>query len=103
MGPDLTGAATRFGPALPALLQNIPFPAMRPIFENHPLTATERASLASFLGQVAQNRPAGHSLSVGLIGLGGLVAVFLLTYAAWPRRLGSARDVLARRRAGRPT
>jgi len=70
LGPDLTTIWENFGEeGVTAILEDLPFPSMEPIFADRPLTETERADLAVFF----QSSPGGSSPAVqGAFGLGGL-------------------------------
>jgi len=59
VGPDLTAVFTRYGQTgLAAALANPPFPAMQPLFRDHPLTPAEQADLVAYFQQAAQQHPA---------------------------------------------
>jgi len=95
LGPDLTNVVTRLGEdGLQALLANIVFPTMRPIFKQHALTAQEQADLVAFLvtqaGKPETNR---EGLVIGLSVVGTIAAVVLIGYA-FRRRLRGVRSPL---------
>jgi cytochrome c peroxidase len=88
MGPDLTKEYSKLGPQGMALaLKTLYFPAMNPIFKNHPLTRNEREQLAAFFQSIDQ-RPSPPSPTVILFvaSLGVLACLFLWTWLAVGRR-----------------
>jgi len=98
MGPDLTDVSTRYGdPGLEAALANIPWPAMQPIFSDHPLTSQEQADLLAFMkaskGQHATNKEA----LILAISLAGLIAVVVFIGIVYHRRLQGVRRPLVER------
>ena len=57
LGPDLTGTWAKYGKSgLASVLANIAFPTMKPIYDDHPLTADEQADLYAFF-KIAANQP----------------------------------------------
>ncbi|MBI4495206.1 MAG: c-type cytochrome [Chloroflexi bacterium] len=94
VGPDLTGAYAKYGGevALGALLENIGFPTMRPVFSTHPLTPAERAALIAFLKDAPLQARSGDALLLlaGLGLLGGL-AIAGLFHVVWRKRLAGVR------------
>ena len=66
MGPDLTRVVERYGgeTGLRAVLGNIPFPSMVPVYQNHSLMPQEQADLTAFLqssaGKDTPNRGLRH-------------------------------------------
>lgn len=97
LGPDLTQVYDRYGEkSLASILNTLPFPTMRPVYQDKPLTAEEQAHLLAFFRQAAGERPSGPS---GVpIALGGLGAAVLLGLAGlvWRRRLTGVRSSIAR-------
>ncbi len=93
LGPDLTGSWAKYGPlALAPVLNTLFFPTMVPIFTTRPLTPAERGNLAAFLqAEAGRVPPAGTTLQLLAIAVGGSVVLLVLAWLAWPRRLGSAR------------
>lgn len=77
LGPDLTEAYGKFGEeGIASILATTPFPTMRPIFSERPLTPQEQTHLAAFLEQAGvSERPAAM---VGLLALLGAVGAALL-------------------------
>ena len=102
IGPDLTRAVTRYGgeAGLSAVLANIPFPSMVPIYQNRPLTPQEQADLAAFMQQSAgQDVPRkGLRHATLYIVAFGVMDVFLVLLFLWQRRLPQhSRQTLTRR------
>lgn len=97
LGPDLTDSFAKYGGAtgLNAVLENVAFPTMIPIFSRKPLTASERTDLVAFLEQAPDQERSSNAV-LGLLGL-SLAVVALLAGAAlliWRRRLGGVRKPL---------
>ncbi len=91
LGPDLTRAVERYGGAtgLSAVLDNIPFPSMVPVYQTRPLTPQEQADLTAFMQQSAdQNAPSQGWRHVSLYILAfGALDLFLVLLFVWHRRL----------------
>ncbi|WP_281875472.1 c-type cytochrome [Geobacter hydrogenophilus] len=95
LGPDLTTIATTFGDAaLSSALATLPFPTMKPIFGDHPLTPKEQGDLRAFFRKATPRRPAVETTPIVLCAGAGLLALLLLTGALGRRRLGSVRKAL---------
>jgi hypothetical protein len=95
LGPDLTGAYTRFGEAgISSVLASLPFPTMKPIFDSRPLTPEEREDLKAFFRQSAGHPPGTPGAVIGALAAGGWIALLLLTRAAWRGRLRGVRRKL---------
>jgi mono/diheme cytochrome c family protein len=102
LGPDLTNAVTRYGgeSGMIAVLGNVPFPSMVPVYQNRPLTPQEQADLAAFMQQsVAKDTPNRGLRHFSLYILAfGMMDVFLLLLFMWHRRLPDhTRRTLSRR------
>lgn len=91
LGPDLTNAVARYGgeSGMAAVLGNIPFPSMVPVYRNRPLTAQEQADLVAFMQQsAAEGTPSRGLRHFSLyILVFGTMDVFLLLLFVWHRRL----------------
>lgn len=98
MGPDLTAAVAKYGGAtgMAAVLGNIPFPTMQPIFANRPLTPQEQADLIAFLQTASQQQPANYLPAVLGLTVIGLLGVGVLVQLVWWRRLRNVRRSLVR-------
>jgi len=58
-GPDLTGAFAQYGAeGLDAVLEDVVFPSMAPVYRGHPVAPDERADLVAFLAEAAGAPPA---------------------------------------------
>ncbi|MHB8147000.1 MAG: c-type cytochrome [Vulcanimicrobiaceae bacterium] len=107
VGPPLTTVYARYGGAktLDALLTTIAFPAMVPVFSNHPLTARERGALIAYLARVSQTpvrsaapplaTPTGSRLVLLALFYAALLA--LLAQFVWRKRLTGVRRALVTR------
>ena len=98
LGPNLTNVAARYGEAgLTAALQSLPFPSMKAIFDDQPLTDEEVAHLGALF--IETDSPASVSLDYRfvLIGLGGLIVLLLLSQLIWNKRLRGVRKPLVGR------
>jgi mono/diheme cytochrome c family protein len=101
LGPDLTPAHAKYGDAgLAAILGNIPFPTMRPIFAGHPLTPGEQANLRAFLGQAVAVRPSRAVVQLTLLGAIGAIVLLVPVQLVWRRRLTAVRRPLVARARG---
>jgi len=103
MGPDLTQAFAKYGDAgLASALANIPFPTMKPIYTDHPLTPEEQADLRAYIQAAADQPQADKELLIVAMSLAGFVAVMVGIGIVWRRRLRGVRRPLAdRARTGR--
>jgi mono/diheme cytochrome c family protein len=79
-GPDLTAAHQQYGAdGLSAMLEDIVFPSMLPVYRGHAVTQDERADLVAFLGE-ASGAPSpalgagyGAGIAAAMAGFLGLV------------------------------
>lgn len=105
MGPNLTPAFAKYGDAgLASALANIPFPAMKPIYADHPLTPQEQADLRAYLQATAGQPEANRELLVLALSLAGFVAAMIGIGIVWRRRLRGAprgRPLVDQARTGR--
>jgi mono/diheme cytochrome c family protein len=96
LGPDLTGAAKRYGATgLAAALGALPFPTMRPIYRDRPFDPGEIADLVAFLRDPGGGPVQDATLPFLSFGVEGLVAVYLLLMLPWSRRLRRLRISLS--------
>jgi mono/diheme cytochrome c family protein len=78
-GPDLTAAHEQFGAdGLDAMLEDIVFPSMAPVYRGHAVTPEERGDLVAFLAEAAGGPPA----RLGARFSGGVAAAMALFLAA---------------------
>jgi mono/diheme cytochrome c family protein len=90
LGPDLTGAAGRYGGAagLDAFVAGTPTPTMKVVWAQHPLTTEERASVVAFVGQAGvSERPAQAIWQLGGLAALGLVVLLAIAGLRWQNRL----------------
>lgn len=98
LGPDLTKVHDRYGETgLAAALTGLPFPTMRGVFAEKPLTEDEAADLFAYFAQVSQRASEPVNLSFVLIGLGGFLLLLLLSQLMWRKRLRAVRAPLVGR------
>ena len=100
LGPDLTGAAGRYGGAagLDAFVAGTPTPTMKAVWSQHPLTTEERASVVAFVGQAGvSERPAQAIWQLGGLAALGLVVLLAAAGLRWQNRLrnGVRRPMMA--------
>ncbi|MCL4543689.1 MAG: cytochrome c [Chloroflexi bacterium] len=114
VGPDLTAVYTRYGQAgLASSLSNIAFPAMQPLFRNHPLTPAEQADLIAYFQQTARQHPASPqpaptgltynrrslpTVQIAFLAVAGTAVLLLLANVVWRDRLTGVRRPLVERR-----
>jgi hypothetical protein len=103
MGPNLTQALAKYCEAgLASALANIPFPTMKPIYADHPLTPEEQADLRAYIQAAASQPQANKEFLVLALSLAGLIAAMLAIGIIWRRRLlGVRRPLVDRARTGR--
>ncbi len=98
LGPDLTNVHDRYGEAgLAAALTGLPFPTMRGVFAEKPLTEDEAAHLFAYFAQSSQRTSEPVNLSFVLIGVGGFLLLLLLSQLIWRKRLRAVRAPLVGR------
>jgi len=98
LGPDLTNVHGRYGEAgLAAALTGLPFPTMRGVYTEKPLTEAEAADLFAYFAQSSQESSEPVNLSFVLIGLGGFLLIMLVFQLIWRKRLLGVRIPLVGR------
>lgn len=101
LGPDLTGAYTKLRDAgFAAILTNMPFPTMRPIFVARPLTPEEQANLLAFFRQTVPERTRPAVARLTLLALAGVMVLLLPMHFLWKGRLSEVRRPMAGRTHG---
>jgi len=99
LGPDLAGAYTKFGaPAVQSILATLPFPTMRPIFDDRPLTLLEQANLAAFFREASTESTEDNTASIVLSEIAGFIILLILAGCAWHHRLLTVRRGLVEER-----
>ena len=103
MGPDLTQAFATYGDAgLASVLDNIPFPTMKPIYANHPLTPEEQADLRAYIQAAAGQPQVDRELLILALSLAGLIAAMIAIGIVWRRQLRGVRRIMVdQARSGR--
>lgn len=97
-GPDLSDAHATLGDdGLDAVLTELSFPSMAPLYDGRPLEAGERADLAAFLGAKRGGAQAGETAAFALQGGAAAAAVLGALFLAGRRRLRPVRKTLVDR------
>jgi mono/diheme cytochrome c family protein len=95
LGPDLTGAFAKFGPAgLKSILGTLSFPTMKPVFDGRPLSLQEQDELEAFLQNAGVQSLISRTMEVGLSAMGGLLILVIAVWLLWQNRLGPVRRSL---------
>lgn len=97
LGPDLTTAYTQLGEGIVSMLVNVPFPTMKPIFDNHPLTPEEARDLAAFLQGITSERPPNYTARIIAVSLFSFVILMIIILFLWRGRLVSIRKAMVER------
>ncbi len=102
LGPDLTGAYSKFGAAtMNSLLATLPFPTMTPIFGKRPLTQQEQGDLEAFFEKASTRPLTSMTLKIILSVIGGFIILMVVIWRTWPRRLHTVRRSLIEEAMGR--
>jgi len=97
LGPDLTPIYKRYGEdGLASVLETLPFPSMKPIYQNRPLTPEERAHLLAFFREIADEPPTRAGGTPILFGGLGALVLLGLAQLLWRRRLTEVHQALAK-------
>lgn len=97
LGPDLTETFSKFGDAgVSSLLETLPFPTMKPIYDDRPLTPEEQTHLKAFLQTVVERQLTQDTAEFGLLAVVGLAVAILLVQVVWWRRLWAVRRPMVR-------
>ncbi len=94
LGPDLTTAYGALGQGIVPMLVNVPFPTMKPIFDQHPLTEEEARDIATFLQVSTSQQPANLTTRIIVISLIAFVILMIIGLIIWRERLVSVRKAL---------
>ncbi len=101
LGPDLSQIYSDYGEeAITPVLAELPFPSMKPIYGDRPLTPEEQSNLKAFLRVSVEAEPSGEKEWFLLLGLGGFLLVTGIAHIVWRNRLSEVRRTLLRRAAG---
>ena len=100
--PDLSAAHEQFGAeALDAMLVDIAFPSMEPVYRGHAVTDEERGDLIAFLAESTGGAPA--KLGTGyVVGVAAAMAAFLAVVLTIGRRGSVRHPRAATSRGGTP-
>lgn len=102
LGPNLSASYKRIGPlGFQIALRTLYFPAMAPVYRDHPLTAAEQADLMAFFAANAGQAATATTPRIVAIAAAGCVVLFLLTAFAWRNRLRGVRGKLVASARGR--
>jgi mono/diheme cytochrome c family protein len=94
-GPDLSGTHAALGDdGLDAILTDLPFPSMTPVYEGRALDAAERAHLTAFLRAAGGQAPARDTAAFAIHGALGAALALAGLFLAGRRRLRSVRERL---------
>ena len=97
LGPDLTEVYKKYGEGdLLSALKAFPFPTMKPIYENRPLTTEEQAHLKSLFQETAGFHPGTPAWKLSLIAAGGFLVLIVLVHIIWKARLVAVRRPLVK-------
>jgi mono/diheme cytochrome c family protein len=99
-GPDLSAAAQTYdAETLDAMLEDVPFPSMEPIYRGHAITQGERRDLAAFLLEARSGVAPGDAVGRLLLEAFLVAAAFLaLLVVLYRRRMPPVSAALARAR-----
>ena len=99
MGPDLTQAYTKFGgdTGISPMLASLPFPTMKPLYDNRTLTPEEQADLKAFLQASAAQQPIQALPLLAILTLLGLAILLVIAHSVWRKRTTSVRKSLVGR------
>ncbi|OGO32330.1 MAG: hypothetical protein A2Z29_02495 [Chloroflexi bacterium RBG_16_56_11] len=98
LAKDMTDAYSRLGEAgLTAIIKTAPFPIMKEIYGEQPLTDAEVAHLVVYLGEVdrAEKKAVGPGIMV-TVSIAGFLVVLLVLQFVWRQRLGGVRRNLVK-------
>ncbi len=96
LASDLSDAGLRYtqGEGLVPLLTDMPIPAMKAIYGPRPLTQSEAADLAAFLGAQTAKDPHSHTLEFLGLGIAGTLLLAGLSQLIWRKRFKGVRQQL---------
>jgi len=98
MGPNLTQAFAKYGDAgLASALATIPFPTMKPIFADGPLTPQEQADLHAYIQSAAGQPQTNRLVPFLALSLAGWIGLMIVIGIIWRRRLRAVRRPLVAR------
>lgn len=99
LGPNLTTVYKQLGKnGLNIVLKSVPFPTMKPVYKNRPVTEKERAGLISFLRYSSEsktNRNKGQDLFMYAAAVFAIFIIFMPII--WRNRLSGVRRALIKK------
>ncbi|NOZ84441.1 MAG: hypothetical protein GXP60_06540 [Epsilonproteobacteria bacterium] len=99
LGPNLTAVYKQLGKnGLNIVLKSIPFPTMKPIYQNRPITEKEKTGLISFLRYSSKpeiNRNKGQDLFMYAAAVFAILIIFMSII--WRNRLSGVRRTLIKK------
>jgi len=99
LGPNLTTAYKQLGKnGLNIVLKSVPFPTMKPVYQNRPITEKERVGLISFLRYSSKsetNRNKGQDLFIYAASIFAILIIFMPII--WRNRLSGVRRALIKK------
>jgi len=99
LGPDLTQAYDDYDEdGLISLLAELPFPAMKAVYEDHLITPGERAGIVAYLHEGGKKEKAKPSSALGFLVGGGFLIFIGIIGSVWRNRLKDVRITLVRKR-----
>lgn len=97
LGPDLTRVYAKYGNGIIPMLTNIPFPTMRPLFENHPLTNGEKIDIEAFFKKTSTLQPKNYTSRIVVTAIAGFIVLMIVILLIGRNRLVTVRKALVER------
>jgi mono/diheme cytochrome c family protein len=97
LGPDLTRVYAVYGSGIVSVLTDIPFPTMRPLFENHPLTTGEKNDIEAFFEKNSTLQPKNYMSRIVVTAIAGFIVLMIITLLMGRNRLVTVRKALVER------
>ncbi len=97
LGPDLTRVYGVYGTGIVSVLTDIPFPTMRPLFENHPLTTGEKKDIEAFFEKKSTLQPKNYMSRIVVTAITGFIVLMIITMLIGRNRLVTVRKALVER------
>lgn len=95
LGPDLTETFEDYGgEELISVLSSVPFPAMNPVYDDHPISPREQEHLVAFMKGAVDKRMSSFAGQMSMLIGGIFLAILALTWLLWRNRLRDVRKTL---------